>query len=289
MNVSVVIPTIGRGSLADAVESVLAQTHPITRVFVVADTDGPIDLPDDERVRLLRVGPRAGGNVARNRGIEEADTDLIALLDDDDTWHPTKIEDQLKALPNDLPEFWASTSLVVDTDGVVRPERLLSPSEEAGDYLFTKTRIRGGVGKIHTSTLLFPKRLGTAFPFDSSLKFHQDVEWLSRLSMADQEFRLFQLTEARVTCGDTPGSVAKRIPWKDSAAWAKTHLAERPRWHGDFLLETTLRLALGQDGLKGASQCFSMARETAKPGAAATLATMARLVVARAKSFRERS
>lgn len=79
--IAAVIPTIpGREALLEqALESVHAQTVPADQVIVALD----------ER----REGPAA----ARNRGVQEASTDWVAFLDDDDVWYPNHLETLLQA------------------------------------------------------------------------------------------------------------------------------------------------------------------------------------------------
>ena len=47
---------------------------------------------------LVRLEERSGAGAARNAGVRATRGELIAFLDDDDTWRPTKIERQLDVL-----------------------------------------------------------------------------------------------------------------------------------------------------------------------------------------------
>ncbi len=88
---SVVIPLYNkRESIARTLQSVLAQELPVHEVVVVDDgsTDGSGEVVEQlgsPLVRLIRQA-NAGVSVARNRGVEEATGDFIALLDADDRW-----------------------------------------------------------------------------------------------------------------------------------------------------------------------------------------------------------
>src|SRR5262249_4621066 len=98
--VSVVIPTYERRRwVCRAVESVLAQTRPADEILVV--DDGSSDGTADElarrfgaRVRVL-VQPNGGVAAARNAGVRAARHPLVAFLDSDDCWLPSKLERQL--------------------------------------------------------------------------------------------------------------------------------------------------------------------------------------------------
>ncbi len=97
--VSVIIPTFNRGRvLEEAVDSVLAQSLANFELIVVDDGS-----TDDTRQRLQRYGQRLtcvrqsnrGVSAARNAGVERSTGELIALLDSDDLWHPTKLARQV--------------------------------------------------------------------------------------------------------------------------------------------------------------------------------------------------
>jgi glycosyltransferase involved in cell wall biosynthesis len=101
-SVSVVIPTHNRAELVlRAVRSVLAQTRPAEQVIVVDDgsTDdtGPLVRTQFGSVDYLAQENR-GVSAARNRGIEVATGEWIALLDSDDEWLPEKLERQMACL-----------------------------------------------------------------------------------------------------------------------------------------------------------------------------------------------
>lgn len=100
--VSVVIPVHdGERYLAEAIESVLAQTHPVLEVIVADDgsRDRSLEIARGfgERVRCLEA-ERSGPGPARNRGIAAAGGEYLAFLDCDDRWHPEKLERQLRLL-----------------------------------------------------------------------------------------------------------------------------------------------------------------------------------------------
>ena len=100
MQVSVVIPTFRRlDYLKQAVDSVCQQTWHDFECLIVNDyppealvIEQLIAEFNDDRLRLINHEVSGGGNAARNTGITEAKSDLIAFLDDDDYWLPYKLE-----------------------------------------------------------------------------------------------------------------------------------------------------------------------------------------------------
>jgi glycosyltransferase involved in cell wall biosynthesis len=99
--VSVIIPAYNRcAMLLEAIASVLAQSAPAFELIVIDDgsTDGTSENERlrrmSETIRIERIDHR-GPAAARNRGVALARAPLIAFLDSDDLWSPTKLEHQL--------------------------------------------------------------------------------------------------------------------------------------------------------------------------------------------------
>lgn len=127
---SVVIPLYNKeAEIGRALRSALAQTVPPAAILVVDDgsTDGGpavVRSFGDPRIRLIRQ-ENAGPSSARNRGIAEAPTELVALLDADDRWHPAFLQTVLD-LHRRHPEagLWGTGFSFVDsTDGREIPFR----------------------------------------------------------------------------------------------------------------------------------------------------------------------
>jgi glycosyltransferase involved in cell wall biosynthesis len=100
--VSVIIPTYNRSSIiSQTIDNVLQQTYPNLEIIVVDDgsTDDTIAKlqPYLNRIKILSQ-ENAGPASARNHGVRASNGDIIAFQDSDDTWHPTKIERQVRLL-----------------------------------------------------------------------------------------------------------------------------------------------------------------------------------------------
>lgn len=97
--ISVVIPLYNKEKqIAHTLQSVFNQTFQNFEVVIVDDgsTDGSVaevEKLSDSRIRLIHQ-KNAGVAAARNRGIEEAKSDLIAFLDADDEWKPEYLATQ---------------------------------------------------------------------------------------------------------------------------------------------------------------------------------------------------
>ena len=123
--VSVVVPAFQSAArIGRTLARLRAQTVPDFEVLVV--NDGSTDdtsavvrhaMTGDSRIRFIEQSNR-GIAAARNRGVEDARSDVLAFLDDDDLWHPRKLELQLARLAR-MPEAAVVScfSALVDVDG----------------------------------------------------------------------------------------------------------------------------------------------------------------------------
>lgn len=100
--ISVIIPSYNRaGLLPRALDSVLAQSHPVAEIIVVDDgsTDHTAQLLAGRYARVEYVRqPNRGVSAARNAGLARARHEWLCLLDSDDSWRPDKLEKQVQAL-----------------------------------------------------------------------------------------------------------------------------------------------------------------------------------------------
>jgi GT2 family glycosyltransferase len=119
--VSVVVPTYNRAHLIGrTIESVLAQTYP--NVEIVISDDGSKDdtaqviardYGKDARIRYFKK-ENGGPASARNAGFEKARGEFVALLDSDDTWHPWKLDLQIRCMER-FPELgmtWTDMQMI---------------------------------------------------------------------------------------------------------------------------------------------------------------------------------
>jgi len=109
--VSVILTTYNNPvGLLSSLGSALNQTHKNLEILVVDGgnnkwTKQVVDMLKDKRVTHIKVGNcgysnRICGNVqfCRNIGVRLAQGRYVAMLDDDDVWMPTKIEEQVKLM-----------------------------------------------------------------------------------------------------------------------------------------------------------------------------------------------
>lgn len=122
--VSVVIPTFNRPDyLNRLLKSIGQQTYRNFEVIVVDDASD--DQTSNEQViahyqssfplRYLVNPKRSGAPFSRNRGIALSNSELIALVDDDDEWLPLKLEKQVQCFlegPDNLGLVYTWTDVI---------------------------------------------------------------------------------------------------------------------------------------------------------------------------------
>jgi len=226
-NVTVVIPTRNRPQLVvRAAASALAQTHGVEEVIVVVDgqddsTVYALGELGDPRVRTIILPVSGGSNNARNLGAAQAATEWIAFLDDDDEWLPHKIEIQLAAA--DRCDIVSCRFVVQSSKGtMIWPKRLPAPEEKFGDYLFSRRSIFNGEAAIITSTLMVRKDVFEQMPFSTSLRRHQDADWMIRAT--ERGARFVYVSEALTKFNDDIGRVriSTSYDWRQSLEWIRT-------------------------------------------------------------------
>jgi len=183
--VSVVIPAYNAAwCVRRAIDSVLAQTQPCLETLVVDDgstDDTPVVLSHyGDRIRVIHKS-NGGLSSARNAGILAARGTMVAFLDADDWWLPTKIAAQV-GLMESRPEigFSSVAARVEDPDG-----RLLniwpSPHWEGSflEHLFHHPAVVAGSGSGVVARRTWFSKAGL---FDESLKSLEDIDMWMRLA-----------------------------------------------------------------------------------------------------------
>jgi glycosyltransferase involved in cell wall biosynthesis len=187
--ISVVIPTRNRPQLVTrAIRSALDQTFRDLEVVVVVDgpddaTSAALSDVDDPRLRVVLSPQSQGAPGARNLGVRESRGRWIALLDDDDEWHPDKLTVQWELAR----QVRAANPIVISrlvmrtprTD-LVLPRRLPDPAEPLCEYFTVRRGLFHGDGFIQTSTILAPTALLRRVGFTPGLPRCQELDWALR-------------------------------------------------------------------------------------------------------------
>lgn len=178
-SISCIVPVYnGARFLAEALDSILAQTLPPTQIVVVddgsADATPEIANAYTRHVTYVRQ-PNAGPASARNRGIGLANGNFIAFLDADDLWQPQKLERQMQAFDTNpaagicityLQNFWV--------------EELAAERERMRDHDFAKPM----PGYVCQCLLARRSVFDTVGRFDEAKRIGEDTDWFLRADRA---------------------------------------------------------------------------------------------------------
>jgi glycosyltransferase involved in cell wall biosynthesis len=190
--VSVIMPAYNSAKyIAEAIDSVLAQTYPMLEIIVVDDgsTDSTGEIVkkyvekqrNKETKRQIRYiyQENKGPAAARNNGIRAAKGGYIAFLDSDDIWLTEKIELQMAKFGEDDSYSMIHTGRIrIGLDGAVQPAKAY---EVQDGFIFEKLLM---TNFICTSTSLVKK---TCFDevglFDEDSNICEDYDMWLRISV----------------------------------------------------------------------------------------------------------
>ena len=123
-NVSIIMANYnGARYLRPALESVLAQTHTSWELLLTDDgsSDNSVEVASeiaasDSRIRIIRNSRNSGAGAARNRALEHARGDWIAVMDSDDLMRPDRIEALVRRAEADGAELIADNLAIFSED-----------------------------------------------------------------------------------------------------------------------------------------------------------------------------
>jgi glycosyltransferase involved in cell wall biosynthesis len=170
-HVSVIMPAFDEEAfIAEAIESVLAQTHPAVELIVADDgsTDRTASIAERYGAQVVRQQHR-GQAAARNAGLAVAHGAYWTVLDADDVMPPRRLERQVSYL-----EQRPDVGVVVG-----QAEAFVNPGEPCPSHF--RPIWREGPFHGHCGTVLARAEvLATVGPFDEGLALGEDVDWLVR-------------------------------------------------------------------------------------------------------------
>ena len=173
--VSCIVPVFnGERYVAEALDSILAQTYRPLEVIVVDDgsTDGTAEVVAqyDDPVRYYRQS-NAGPAAARNTGLTMAQGAFVAFLDADDLWHAEKLSRQMVRFA-DRPQLDLCVTHI---------QNFWIPEMEQEAKQFHDDRFSQPLPGYLTVTLLARRAVFDTFgPFDPTVRHAEDVDWFLR-------------------------------------------------------------------------------------------------------------
>ena len=231
--VSVVVRSVGRETLAQALDSIARQSYANIEVVVVdAVGKGHPPLPatcGTHALRLCGRGERLGRSRAANVGLEEARGEYLILLDDDDWFLPSHIVALVTALEqaSSAEVAYAGVRCVAESG---RTERVL-------DVPFDTARLRAG-NYIPIHAALFRRSVLTrGVRFDEDLDSFEDWDFWLQLAHREPFIHVGQATACYRTGGESGVGLT---PDENRRKAGQARVIEKWRtvWSGDELNAT---------------------------------------------------
>lgn len=201
--------------IAGTLQSVLNQTYSDFEIIIVNDastdtSERVIRGIKDERISYYASAINQGAGATRNTGISKSSGEYIALLDGDDVWEPTFLEEILR-LQVALPQHAVfATAVLVEDKARSVPSRYSFDTSSNGEFLdldyfessLINTILTSSSAVVHQSVF---KNIGT---YDSTIKSGQDTDLWIRIGL---EYRIGFSTKQLVTYRYTPHSLFKSV------------------------------------------------------------------------------
>jgi glycosyltransferase involved in cell wall biosynthesis len=171
--VSVIIPALNAGTfIGAALESIEAQTVRPGEVIVVdgGSSDRTPEIAQRAGARAIALAAGKAG-AGRGAGIECARGDLLAFLDADDLWRPTKLERQLAALAARPDVGFAGCLTALFLDDPSEPPRWWNPDWSAG---------KAEPSLLPSAIVVRRSAFTTAGTYQDGYWPLEDVEWTAR-------------------------------------------------------------------------------------------------------------
>ena len=271
--VTVILPTRGRPDLVRAaISSITAQAYPGPIECLVVHDQEPPD-PDlaslgtaDHQVRVMANHRTPGLAGARNSGLAGARGSFVATCDDDDSWHPAKLQAQIGRLL-DQPD------LLVVGSGIrlMLPDGRIITWPARAERISQRLLLRNRVKELHSSTLAMRRDVfAKAGLYDEQTPngYAEDYDWLLRVARVGRIGAVITpLADIRKDSGSWwPGDAAVTVAGLEYLLARHPEITRSPRGHARLLGQIAFsRSLLGQRGRALKYAATAIARWPASP------------------------
>jgi glycosyltransferase involved in cell wall biosynthesis len=234
--ISAIVPTYKDGArLTLALESIATQTYPHAKLEIIVVDDGSNDDTAQRVAAFAATSPvstfyfvqaNAGPAAARNHGIRMARGDVVAFLDADDRWQPTKLERQIPLLRERVALVYCD-NIFVDAEGLAIENYVRTIPMHHGDILlplFCNLFLL-------TSAVVVPRMvLNEVGGFDEGLPVGEDYEFFLRLAQCYNADCIDQKLLVRCVRPDSASRLDYAIDARIDLATLSRFLQANPRF-----------------------------------------------------------
>lgn len=229
--VTVVIPTINRASLVEALDSVINQTLSPYEVIIVDDSKD--QSVESNRFKVIKTGGLVGVSKARNLGLLQVGTEFTALLDDDDYWQRGYLEKQLANIQNLGIDFGISGAIV---NGRNRPRTPLRAGVDPYELLYGKPHFLHSKAYLPTSAYVFRTKVIEKIKFNESITDRENLKFIR--DCFTENFRIYQNLESLVTINYSSKNSISRINIAQEINWFQYLTSINEDWSENFIIES---------------------------------------------------
>ena len=229
--VTVVIPTINRASLLDALNSVINQTLSPYEVIIVDDSKD--QSVESNRFEVIKTGGLVGVSKARNMGLIQVATEFTALLDDDDYWQEDYLEKQLINIHNLGIDFSITGAIV---NGRNRPRIPLKAGVDPYELLYGKPHLLRSKAYLPTSAYVFRTKLTEKIKFNETITDRENLQFIG--DCFRENFQIYQNPESLVTIDYSSKNSISRINIAQEVNWYQYLKGINEKWSENFIIES---------------------------------------------------
>ena len=188
--VSVIVPVFnGATTINRAIRSLLYQSYTKWECIIINDgsTDGTLDvlrpfLKDEARIKLYSFDENCGRSYARQKGLELASGEFLAMLDSDDFYHPSKLEVQVRC-------FHENKNIALVGCGLISFGLDINFITSRGGVDSGKFSYMGKVEMPHAPSML-KTDIAKKYAYNTKLNLGEDVDYLSRYLVGKSYYML---------------------------------------------------------------------------------------------------
>lgn len=196
--------------IAEAIESVIAQTCPPDEIIVIDDgsTDETRCIVETFITVRYIYQKNSGASAARNAGVASAGCEIICFLDADDLWLPEKLMKQKTVMESD-----SAIDMVF-----THAQNFYSKELDNEDRKSIRAPMEPMPGHIPSAFCIRKNAFALIGPFDTSLKMGEFIDWYGRA----KEYSLCEKMIPEVL-------VRRRLHTENQGVY------KRPKAHQDYL------------------------------------------------------
>ena len=231
INISVAIAVYNKeDSILSTLNSVFNQTYPVSEIILV--NDGSTDTSEavilsikDSRIKYFSQ-ENQGASSARNKAISHCSYEYIALLDADDLWQSTYLEEIVKLIENYTEQRVFSTAIEIENKrNKVNPARYsILKHQKTGVYNYFEASLLQSL--LHSSSTVLHKSVFEKVGlFDTKIKSGEDTDMWVRIGL---EYPIVFTNKALVRYTNAPtGLYQTKVPIKNRFSFVKFKKQEK--------------------------------------------------------------